>query len=160
MTYAGTLVDFEFFSGFTNSQLSLIGATGREVVYPAGQRLFYEGAPAKGCWLIERGQIDVESAQPDGTTKVLQSLGAGEVAGWSWLVPPYRWHFDAVVVAPTTAILLDTDRLRQFMSAEPDLGYVFARKVCDILLQRLQSSRHATQRPQSAAVDSSQTAVT
>ena len=30
----------------------------------------------------------------------IETLDAGEILGWSWLFPPYRWHFDAPRVEP------------------------------------------------------------
>ncbi|HZE38334.1 MAG TPA: cyclic nucleotide-binding domain-containing protein [Stackebrandtia sp.] len=136
MTYSGFLTGFEFFSTLTDEELSLVGATGREVTYQAGQRLFHEGTHARGCWVIERGLVDID----DGTV-VVDSLGPGDVIGWSWLLPPHLWHFGAVTVSDVSAVYLDTDRLSRFLDSEPELGYRFVKKVCEVLLRRLQAAR-------------------
>lgn len=145
MTYGGVLADVEFFEGFGDEELAMVGATGRHVNYPVGARLFGEGEPASGCWLIERGHVSIDYA---GDPAPVDTLGPGDLLGWSWLIPPYRWHYGAVAVAPLSAVRLDTDRLLRFMDSEPALGYRFTRRVCGVLLRRWQvESRHRHSTP-------------
>jgi CRP/FNR family cyclic AMP-dependent transcriptional regulator len=72
---------------------------------------------------------------------VIQAFGPGDVLGWSWLVPPRRWHFGAVAVDEVHAVALDTTRLQALADADPALGYPFALGLFEALLQRLQSTR-------------------
>src|SRR5205809_3384754 len=41
-------------------------------------------------------------------------VSGGEPLGWSWLFPPYLWHFDARATEPTTAIWFSGMLLRQY----------------------------------------------
>jgi CRP/FNR family cyclic AMP-dependent transcriptional regulator len=71
----------------------------------------------------------------------LQSVGAGELLGWSWLIPPYRWHFGAAAVAPTRALVLDAGQLRALIETDPALGYRLTRILLETLVNRLQATR-------------------
>jgi CRP/FNR family cyclic AMP-dependent transcriptional regulator len=71
----------------------------------------------------------------------IETIEAGEVLGWSWLFPPYRWHFSARVVEPTRAIALDGVCLRSKGEADHDLGYELVKRVAQIMMQRLQATR-------------------
>jgi CRP/FNR family cyclic AMP-dependent transcriptional regulator len=64
-----------------------------------------------------------------------------DVVGWSWLVPPYRWHFGATVVSPTRAAVVDTGALRALADEDPALGYQVSLILLDALLNRLQATR-------------------
>ena len=71
----------------------------------------------------------------------LDTLGAGEVLGWSWLFPPYRWHFDAQTVEQTRAIAFNGECLRTKCDADPHLGYALMQRFAHIMMQRLQATR-------------------
>ena len=53
----------------------------------------------------------------------IQTVGPGSMLGWSWLIPPYRWSFDARAVAPTSVIVVDGERLREACESDLKLGY-------------------------------------
>ncbi|MEV0646301.1 cyclic nucleotide-binding domain-containing protein [Phytomonospora sp. NPDC050363] len=128
---------FALFQDLERDHLAQVAATARDVRYRTGDRLFDEGTPAWGCWLITSGRVALD----DGTSPAVESLSAGDVLGWSWLVPPYRWHFTATAVTDVTAILLDTDRLKNFTDADPSLGHAVTKALFAVLLSRLQATR-------------------
>jgi hypothetical protein len=72
---------------------------------------------------------------------VLQTLSAHDIVGVSWLIPPYRWAYDARAIELTRAIALDGACLRQKCEADHDLGYELMKRFVPILVQRLQASR-------------------
>ena len=72
---------------------------------------------------------------------MIRSREAGEILGWSWLVPPYRWHFDARAVELTRAIALDGKCLREKCEEDHDLGYEVMRRFVVIIAQRLEETR-------------------
>lgn len=61
--------------------------------------------------------------------------------GWSWLTSPYRWHFGARALEPTSAILLDTGQLRTLAQQHPSFGYALAIRLLVVVLNRLQATR-------------------
>lgn len=135
------LTGFGIFDRFTDEQRQHVIDIASEVSYPAGTRLFTDGEDAIGCWLIRTGTVAIETAVPGRGQVVVQTLGSGDLLGWSWLVAPHRWHFTATTVEPVTALLLDTERLRALADRDPELGYRLARGMFEVLLERLQSTR-------------------
>lgn len=128
-------------AGLTGTQRAKVASTAREVSFPARHRIFDEGQEANGCWLISSGRIALDTVVPGRGPIIVQTLGAGDVLGWSWLVPPRRWQFGAVAVEAVAAVELDTVRLRALADADPALGYRLALGLFDAVLQRLQSTR-------------------
>lgn len=127
--------------GLSGAQRSAVTAVGRIEDYAPGTRLFDESGDADRCWLIISGHVVVDTHIPHRGPVTLQSVGAGELLGWSWLLPPYRWHFGAAAVAPTRALVLDAGRLRALMETDPALGYRLTRMLLETLVNRLQASR-------------------
>lgn len=135
------LGDWKLTHGLTDEQRALLASAATEVTLPAGTVVFEEGQPAEGCWLIRSGRIALETPVPGRGAIVIQTLGAGDVLGWSWLVPPRQWHFRARVVDLVTATHLDTVAIRALAEADPALGYPLSLALFEALLERLQSTR-------------------
>jgi CRP/FNR family transcriptional regulator, cyclic AMP receptor protein len=135
------LAGFALFDRLTAAQRALVAAAAREVTFTAGTRLFDEGQLASGCWLIRAGQVALETAVPGRGQVVVHTLGPGDVLGWSWLVPPHRWHFSATATGLVRAIQLETTQLLALADGDPALGYPLALGLFEVLLGRLQNTR-------------------
>jgi CRP-like cAMP-binding protein len=103
--------------------------------------LFKEGEPANRFYLICQGKIALESRGEGDGAPLVQYVGEGEVVGWSWLFPPYYWHFSARAVAPTNAVFFYGTRLREECEEDPVFGYEVMKRVAAIVIQRLQVVR-------------------
>jgi len=141
VTPPGTLVGFAPLRRLTSAQRAAVASAAREVTFPAGATLMGEGHPAEGCWRIRADRVALSTHVPGRGEVVLQSLGAGDVLGWSWLVPPQRWHLTATAIDPVHAAECDTTRLRELAEGDPALGYHLALGFFELLLARLQSTR-------------------
>jgi len=93
------------------------------------------------CRFIQQGKVALESGVGDRGTILIQTIGAGEVLGWSWLFPPYYWHFDARALEPTRAIFFYGTRLREYCEEDHDLGYDLIKRMAQVVLTRLQATR-------------------
>ena len=113
----------------------------REVSFADGDRLFDEGGRAGHCWLIRLGRVALDTDVPGRGHVVVQTLGPGDLLGWSWLIPPYRWHFGARAIGAVQATAFDADRLRALADQDPRLGYALTRQLLTVVLDRLQSTR-------------------
>ena len=109
--------------------------------YEVGQLIFREGDPANRFYLIEQGRVALESHGRDEKAVSIQTIGPGDVLGWSWLFPPYYWHFDARVLEPTTALFFYGTRLREQCEEDHDLGYELMKRMTQVVIQRLQATR-------------------
>lgn len=136
-----SLAEQPFLKGMSQQQLELLAENSMLAEFKADERIIYEGGPANRFYLILQGRVDLESSLADGTATHIQTLGAGDVLGWSWLYPPYLWHFDARVVTPTKAIFFYGTRLRELCEENHDLGYELIKRVSEILIRRLQATR-------------------
>jgi CRP-like cAMP-binding protein len=133
-----TTAEHPFLAGLDKS-IMLDGAEERQ--FEAGDVIFHEGEPADTLYLIESGQVALEATSVGGATKQIQTLGAGEVLGWSWLFPPFAWHFQARAIQPTRAICCDGGHLLVEAEENPAFGYDLMKRVSQLLIQRLQATR-------------------
>ncbi len=141
MTSADDLAQFPDLASLRPAELDTLARAGREVTYPAGQRLITEGQPANHCWLLRSGRIVLDAQVPGRADVVVQTLGPGDLLGWSWLVPPYRWHFGARTTEPVDAIEFDSATLIQLADADPQFDHALTRMLFAALLERLQATR-------------------
>lgn len=141
MASADQLAFIRPFDRLTPEHRSLVAATAREVSFPAGATIFSDGQPARGCWVIGAGQIALGTAVPGRGLVVVQTLGPGEVLGWSWLAPPYHWHFTATASTEVNAVEFDTAQLRALADSDPALGYPLSLGLFEIVVARLQHTR-------------------
>jgi len=130
-----------FFQALEPGYLDLLIGCAANVRFEAGQFLFRTGEEANQFFLIRQGRVALELNTPGGPPLTLQTLGEGEILGWSWLIPPHYWMFDARAVEPTRALALDGKCLRVKCEANHDLGYELLKRFAHIMEQRLQATR-------------------
>jgi CRP/FNR family transcriptional regulator, cyclic AMP receptor protein len=105
-----------------------------------GRFLLREGEPAERFFLIRRGSVALEVQAP-GRTLRIETLGAGDPVGWSWLFAPYRWQLDARALEPCELLGFDGVCLRGKCETDHDLGYELMRRFAENLVDRLQATR-------------------
>lgn len=130
-----------FFRDLDPRYLHLIVGCAANVRFDAGQYLFREGEEANHFYLIRQGKVALEIFTPEEGPRIIQTLSEGEVLGWSWLFPPYRWHDDARALELTRAIAFDGACLRKKCEQDHDLGYELMKRFSQVLMQRLQATR-------------------
>ena len=84
-----------FLKGMTRHHIELLALCAVPTQFDPGQTIFLEGEPASGFYLVETGKVVLEGKTSDGRQVVIDTVSAGEPLGWSWLFPPYLWHFTA-----------------------------------------------------------------
>jgi CRP/FNR family transcriptional regulator, cyclic AMP receptor protein len=119
----------------------LVAGCARNHRFDAKHYLFREGDPANEFFLIRHGRVALEIVSPGQAPIVFATLGEGEIVGASWLVPPYRWMFDARAMELTRAIGIDAACLRGKCEADHDLGYEMMKRFLPILVKRLHATR-------------------
>ena len=106
-----------------------------------GELIFQEGDPANRFYLIHLGQVALETHRIGGGIVALETIGGGDLLGWSWLFPPYYWHFSARALEPTTAVFFYGTPLREECEADHDFGYELMKRMTEVVIQRLQAAR-------------------
>ncbi len=127
--------------GLPPAHIDLIVGCASNVKFNAGDFIFRAGEPANAFYVIRRGRVNIESFTPHRGAITIETVSDGELLGWSWLIPPYHWHFDARAVTLTRAIALDARCLRNKCDADPALGYELLKRFSQIMEQRLEATR-------------------
>lgn len=140
-TLAEYLPEHPFFAGLDSATTQLVVGCAQNVHFQAGRTLFRTGEPADTFYVIRRGRVALDIHDASRGTLVIASLAEGDVVGWSWLVPPYRWVFDARATEPVSAVALDGACLRGKCEEDPVLGYALMRRVAGVMYDRLQEAR-------------------
>ncbi|MET8945795.1 cyclic nucleotide-binding domain-containing protein [Streptomyces sp. NPDC004542] len=114
---------------------------GREVSFEAGTRLFEEGRRADRFWIIRTGTVALDLRVPGRRPAVIESLGRGELVGWSWHFPPYLWHLGAAATTPVRAWEFDAETVLSMCAEDPAFGRAIAVWVGRVVAQRLHAAR-------------------
>ena len=130
-----------FFVGAPADLIQLVAGCGRNHTFHAGEYLFHEGEPADEFFLIRHGRVALEIVAPGRAPIVFETVGVGDFVGASWLIPPYRWAFDARAVELTRVTGIDAACLRGKCEADHDLGYEMMKRFLPALVKRLHATR-------------------
>lgn len=130
-----------FFAGMDAGFLNLVVGCAKNVRFDAGQYLFHEGEAADQFYLVRHGRLALQITSPGRGALTFQTLGEGEIVGISWLIPPYRWAYDAKALELTRAIAMDAACLRKKCESDHDLGYDLMKRFMPVLIQRLHAIR-------------------
>ena len=134
------LAEHPFFKGLETRYVELIVGCSSNVRFDAGKALFQAGEEANEFYLVRHGKVALEVFTPGRGPVTIQTIGEGEILGWSWLIPPYYWHFDARAIELTRAIALDGKCLRKKCEQDHDLGYQLLKRFANIIVQRLEAT--------------------
>ncbi|MFF0200492.1 cyclic nucleotide-binding domain-containing protein [Streptomyces sp. NPDC005017] len=114
----------------------------REVSFPEDARIFEAGGTADRFWVVRSGAVSLDQRVTSLQRVTVASLGAGDLLGWSWLFPPYRWDFGAEAFSPVRAYEFEAQPVLELCEADPQLGLTLVRIVSEILAHRLESTRN------------------
>ena len=135
------LVESRLFADLAPQHLETIAGCASIVHFDEGETIFREGGPADTFYVVRSGAIAIETHVPGRGPARLMTLHGDDVLGWSWLFPPYRWHFDARALEPVRALAFDGACLRGKSVEHHELGYELLRRFAEVMLSRLQATR-------------------
>src|SRR5947208_13784489 len=138
---AEALATHPFLHGMSRDQLAVLAGSAADVTFSDRHRLFEDGGGASRFWLIQSGHVALDLHVPGQGRMKIDTIGMGELLGWSWLFPPYRWAFGAVSVGPVEAFEFDARAVRAYCQADPELGYELTQRLVSVLAKRLQATR-------------------
>ena len=130
-----------FFAGLSPRAVELIAGCASSVHFAEGDRIFDEGEPASLFYAIRDGGVALVVHSRAKGPVVIDTMNEGEVFGWSWLVPPYRYFSAARAVTPVSAIALDGACLRGKYEADTELGYQLLKRVTTVMYHHMQAAR-------------------
>ncbi|MEE4418271.1 cyclic nucleotide-binding domain-containing protein [Streptomyces bugieae] len=113
-----------------------------DVTFPPGDRIFDEGGTADRFWIVRAGLVALDTYEPGRGPTVVETLGEGELLGWSWLFEPYRWHLGAQTRGEVQAYEFDAHQVRAAIDADPAFGLAVTRCVASVAIgRRLRAAR-------------------
>jgi CRP/FNR family transcriptional regulator, cyclic AMP receptor protein len=130
-----------FFHGMSDEQLKAIEGCAKNVEFVQGQTVCVEGDEANAFYFIKDGSVSIELTMPDHPRSPVQTVGAGDILGWSWVAPPYHWHFNGRALKPTKAIEFDVRCLRAKLEQDHELGYELLRRFTRVIVKRLDATQ-------------------
>jgi CRP/FNR family cyclic AMP-dependent transcriptional regulator len=140
-TLENVIKEHPFFQGLPDEQLEFIVGCAKNAQFPAGHVLLQEGDPANEFYFIRKGLVSVELIIPNCGATTVQTIGEGEILGWSWVSPPYRWHFNARTLQHTRALVFDGQCLRAKCEEDCRLGYEMLKRFTAVITERLDATR-------------------
>lgn len=134
------IIRHPFWSGLDSQHFPVLVKGASWVRFAPGELISREGEEADHFYLILRGEIALQTDIQGQGPVTIQTICAGDALGWSWLLPPFRWHFNARAAVESEAIAWNTQYLRAQAEENPSFGYDLASRMTKVLLARL----HAT----------------
>ena len=129
------------FRDFDAATLAELAGCARLKRFEAGATIFREGDPAERVHLLREGDVALELSAPGREPLVIETLHAGEVLGWSWLVPDHRAMSTARALTAVATVSLDATCIRAKCDADPALGYAMFKRWVPHLSARVRAQR-------------------
>ena len=141
------LKETELFKRLSDEHIMFLAHQMSTLNVAAGEKLVHEGQTADAFFLIVEGSVSLKTTLDGGESFSVQSVGPDGVIGWSWLVPPFTWHYDAVADSPAIVYRFDGKAIRAECGQDPAFGYAVMRSTSALMLERLNHVRgHMTMR--------------
>jgi CRP-like cAMP-binding protein len=113
----------------------------QEVSFAEDSRIFEAGGTADRFWVVRSGAVSLDQQVTPQQRVTVATLGAGDLLGWSWLFPPYKWDFGAEAFSAVRAYEFDAAAVLALSVEDPLLGLSLVRIVAEILALRLATTR-------------------
>ena len=128
-------------AGLDARQVSLLANCASERTFAPETLLLREGQPAESFYIVTAGTVAVEVHGAAQGRQIIQTVEPGDVVGWSWMIEPYHWHFDARAKSTTDTVMLDARQLRDHCDRDHEFGYAILKCFTPVIVHRLDAAR-------------------
>ena len=135
------LHELPYLQGLEQRYIQWIADHSRIQKLESQETIFTRDTPAETFYIIFSGEVEIGIPSLFGAPLVLQRLKSNDVLGWSWLISPYKWHFEAVAATKAELICVDGVGLRELCDSNPDFGYQILKRFSKLMMERLDSAR-------------------
>jgi CRP-like cAMP-binding protein len=135
------IVDSEFFAGLDPDAVAFLASKATKRHLDAGKVLFNQGDRATHFFLLLDGHLSLGIPALEGPELELQDIGPGQMAGWSWIVPPHLWNFQARARTPVEFLEFDGSAVLAHCEEAPAFGYELIKRFSALMSERLQFAR-------------------
>ena len=130
----------ELFEGLEEKDVERIMATAGRKNLRSGEYLFLLGDHADCLYVVLEGKVQVcFPLSAEGTTRdiTVETREPGGVLGWSAFVKPYRFTLSSRAAEPSELATFARSTLTALFDEHPRLGYVFTRRLSELIGRRL-----------------------
>ncbi len=129
------------FTGFSDDNLKFLSESSSMLGISKNQALFRQGEKADKFYIVRNGSISIQMPAILGPALEIQSLGKDQVLGWSWLISPYKWSFQAIANEETELLMFDGTAILAHCEQYPKFGYELLKKFAELMSIRLDAAR-------------------
>ena len=140
-TLQNVLTAHPFFTDIPQRYLELVVGCASTARFEPGEFILHEGEDADKFYLIREGRVELTMGSAQRAPLSIVTLKEGDILGWSWLFPPYRWRFSARALEPTQAFAMDGHCLRAKAEHDHDFGYELLKRFSRVSESRLDTMR-------------------
>jgi CRP-like cAMP-binding protein len=130
---------FGIFSELNDNELENIAEIAKLEKYDKGRRIFQEKSIATSLYLVKKGSIEIRMLGQGGEEMGIDSLGPGEVFGWSAVTEPHAFTAASYAVEASDVFVVSGSVLRDLFKKNNHIGYKVMMKVASVIAQRLRS---------------------
>ncbi len=130
-----------FFSELDDNFMKFLSDSATELKIKKGNVLFQQGERADKFYLLRNGQMSVQVPALMGPTLEIQILGKDQILGWSWLISPYRWNFQARALEDSDLLEFDGSGILARCEENPKFGYELLKRFAALMSERLDAAR-------------------
>ena len=131
----------DMLQGLSAADAIRLTALGARIHVPTGAALFELGSEAGDVFIVERGRVALTLPMLFGERRediLVEERTAGQLVGWSGLIPPHRFTLKASAQIDTDVLALPRAPLLEFFAANPAVGYAVMKNLASVVGQRLQ----------------------
>ena len=140
-TLEGIIRQHPFFADMSDPQIEFISGCAKNVRFAKDALVFEEGGDADAFYCIRQGSVALEIHGPQQGTIPIETRKEGDIFGWSWLVPPYKWSCDARATEDVRALAFDGRCLREKIQSDAELGRELYKRFMTVMHRTLRSTR-------------------
>lgn len=130
-----------FFSGLNPEFIEFLARCANQRQLKQDEILFRQGERAHQFFLLRKGSISIEIPAITGPMLEVQNLEPDQILGWSWLIAPYQWNFQARAVESSEVLEFDGDAVLARCEEEPKFGYELVKRFSSLMSERLNAAR-------------------
>lgn len=142
MTPKEALRECQAFRRLTDDRLEQIVALCSEQVYEPGTTIFQTGSMAEQVFVLVEGKVALQMEAPIGQLQLrkrvtLDTIGNGELFGWSGMVEPYVYTLSAICLRTSTILSIDARKLSSLLEENCPIAYEVLQGLTVVISSRL-----------------------
>jgi hypothetical protein len=130
-----------FVVGLHSAMVDKLARISEACEFESGEYLWKQGHHTQALHLVGSGRVALEIFIPHQGPLQIETVGTGDLIVCSWVVAPYRWHFDARALQNVSTVVVDGKSLHRQCDEDPILGYEVLKRLSHFQELRLQKAR-------------------